>query len=257
MICPSGVTPGDEEARLADWVVTNSSFTTQSLVDAGVDSRKVLTVPLGGPGSDGRNRVADSSAGAASKIFVGPTSVRRCSLSSTRVATGRRRAPELHFYGEQLLPRTVVEEARTAKGGERIFFHGSVPSADLPAVYRGASVLVFPTLCDGFGMVASEALANGLPVITTRNAGAADAIEEGRSGFVIAPADEDALASSMQWCADHPRDLLAMRAAALSRPADGPGATFDRPFARGAQWSHARRDWSTRAQVERGKRVAH
>src|SRR5262249_24925647 len=37
----------DEEAATADWIVTGSSFTTKSLVDAGIPSRKIITVPLG------------------------------------------------------------------------------------------------------------------------------------------------------------------------------------------------------------------
>jgi glycosyltransferase involved in cell wall biosynthesis len=117
-----------------------------------------------------------------------------------------------------------------APGGDRIYFHGSVPSAELRAAYQRASVLVFPTLCDGFGMVVSEAMACGLPVITTHNAGAKDWIRPGESGFVIPPGDADALAAALQWCADHPGDLLAMRRAALETASRYTWKDFRRSF---------------------------
>ena len=102
--------------------------------------------------------------------------------------------------------------------------------AILPKVYQDSSVLVLPTLCDGFGMVVSEALANGLPVITTTNAGAADLIQPGRSGFVIPPANEDALVDALGWCADHPRDLFDMRRAALETAANWTWTGYRRRF---------------------------
>src|SRR5262249_10920018 len=98
----------------------------------------------------------------------------------------------------------------------------------LRQVYLDASVLVLPTLCDGFGQVVSDALACGLPVVTTHNAGAADAIEEGATGFLIPPADEAALAERLARCASHRVELLALRARTLARAAAGTGADFRR-----------------------------
>src|SRR5689334_3706924 len=77
--------------------------------------------------------------------------------------------------------------------------------------YRSASVLVFPTLCDGFGLVVGEAFAHGLPVITTPNAGAADLIRENENGWLVAPGDAAALAARMEWCIDHPAALEELR----------------------------------------------
>jgi glycosyltransferase involved in cell wall biosynthesis len=207
----------DQEARAADWVVTNSSFTTRSLVDAGFDAAKMLTVPLGGPDPIPETHLPLRVPDILRYVYVGPVSVRKGAhylLRAWRRVAGA--GAELHFYGQQMLSQAVIDDALGAKGGASISFHGSIPAAELPSVYQQASVLVFPTLCDGFGMVASEALANGLPVITTRNAGAADAIESGRSGLLIPPADEDALAGALQWCADNQRELFSMRRQALS-----------------------------------------
>ncbi len=54
--------------------------------------------------------------------------------------------------------------------------------------YAAADVFLFPTLYDPFGMVISEAMASGLPVLTSVTAGAAELIEHGVSGVVANPA---------------------------------------------------------------------
>lgn len=221
----------DDEADAADFIVTNSSFTTRSLVDAGFAADRILTVPLGGPDPVAAMSLAPPLAAPRQFVYVGPVSVRKGAhylLRAWRHVAGP--GVELHFYGKILLPTKVIEEAQRARGGAAIHFHGSVPGTELPAVYRRASALVFPTLCDGFGMVVSEALANGLPVITTRNAGAADAIEDGRSGRIVAPADEGALIDVLQWGVDHPDALDAMRPAALAAASRWTWADFREQF---------------------------
>ena len=117
---------------------------------------------------------------------------------------------ELHAYGPLRLPDRVVGDLP-----DSLVLHGSVPRAELMEAYEQAHLLVFPTLCDGFGMVASEALSRGVPVLTTRNAGAVDLIKEGRNGFVVPPADADALADRLEACLSDPAALLDMRQAAL------------------------------------------
>ena len=110
----------------------------------------------------------------------------------------------------------TIPEAWSRKPETACFSTEPVSKAEMARAYDEASVLVFPTLCDGFGMVVAEALAHGVPVITTSNAGAADLIAEGRNGFVVPPGDVTALAERMQWCVDHPADVEEMREEALA-----------------------------------------
>lgn len=84
---------------------------------------------------------------------------------------------------------------------------GGVRQVGYDKVYSQASVLVHPSLSDGFGYVVAEAMASGLPVIVTRNTGAADLVRDGQNGYVIAPGDQDALRERLAHLARHP-DLL-------------------------------------------------
>ena len=61
------------------------------------------------------------------------------------------------YWGNQELA------ARAQAVGARLL--GYVPQADLPAIYRGARVMVYPSLYEGFGLPPLEAMASGVPVI--------------------------------------------------------------------------------------------
>lgn len=50
---------------------------------------------------------------------------------------------------------------------DRVVFLGKVPEADLPAIYRGSLGLVFPSFYEGFGLPVIEAMASGVPVLTS------------------------------------------------------------------------------------------
>ncbi len=66
---------------------------------------------------------------------------------------------------------------------QRVIFCG--PQKDIHKYYAAADIFVFPTIYEPFGNVHLEALASGLPVITTKLSGAAEIIENGVQGFVV------------------------------------------------------------------------
>jgi UDP-glucose:(heptosyl)LPS alpha-1,3-glucosyltransferase len=59
------------------------------------------------------------------------------------------------------------------------------PQSGIEKYYAAADVFVLPTIYDPFSNACLEAMASGLPVITTRNNGAAEVLEQGKEGFVI------------------------------------------------------------------------
>lgn len=100
----------------------------------------------------------------------------------------------LTFVGTGELERGL--KARLARQG--VTFLGFQAWEALPAIYRQADVLVAPSRHDGWAMVVPEALATGLPVISTRQTGAArELVESGRNGWIVEPLNVAALSAAM------------------------------------------------------------
>ena len=80
-------------------------------------------------------------------------------------------------------------------------------------------VFVFPSLFDGFGLVILEALSRGLPVITTKNTGGPDILEDGSDGFIVPIRSSEAITEKLQLLCDDRTLLEKMSAAALKKAA--------------------------------------
>ncbi|MBD2292500.1 glycosyltransferase family 4 protein [Anabaena sphaerica FACHB-251] len=74
---------------------------------------------------------------------------------------------------------------------------------DPTEVFGKSSVLVLPSVEDGFGLVALEAMACGLPVIVTSNCGVADVVNHGINGFIAPPRDVKTMANQLRFLAEN------------------------------------------------------
>lgn len=120
---------------------------------------------------------------------------------------------EVTVFGRCSVPDQIVA------GLHRIRFHKPIPHARLMDEYARHDVLVLPTLHDSFGMVISEAMSQGTPVITTDRAGAITFIRPGENGLVIPAADGGALADALAWAMAQREALAAMGQAARATAA--------------------------------------
>jgi UDP-glucose:(heptosyl)LPS alpha-1,3-glucosyltransferase len=124
-------------------------------------------------------------------------------------------------------PATYQRLAKSLKIADQVRFIG--PVADPRPFYAAADFFVLPTRHDPCSLVVLEALAMGLPVISTAFNGACEIMKDGRHGFVLPdPQDVSALAAVMRKMLD-PAERLAMREACLAlRPALSFDAHVDR-----------------------------
>jgi glycosyltransferase involved in cell wall biosynthesis len=92
--------------------------------------------------------------------------------------------------------RQVLEEIEALGLHEQVHFTGYIPQDDLPIVYNLASLFVYPTLYEGFGLPALEAMACGTPVVTSDVASLPEIV--GEAGILVPPGDQQALSQALQ-----------------------------------------------------------
>ena len=121
----------------------------------------------------------------------------------------------LFVGGGELVPE-YRSRAAACGVADRVRFTGSVPSTDLPDVYRAADLLVLPSVTRGeaFGMVLLESMASGRPVVASDWPGVRTLVSHGDDGLLVPAGDVAALAAAIQRLAAMPREArLAMGAA--------------------------------------------
>jgi glycosyltransferase involved in cell wall biosynthesis len=116
--------------------------------------------------------------------------------------------------------RRSMEERLNGLGNVRVTFTGNLQPQDLPDAYAKGKVLCFPTQSDAWGVVANEACAAGLPVLTSPRAGSAgELVVHGENGYVL-PLDVDLWAHHAQRIISDDVLCARMRASAVRRVAD-------------------------------------
>lgn len=79
-----------------------------------------------------------------------------------------------------------------------------VPADAMPHLYAEHDVFLFPSLMEGFPTVVLEAMATGMPVITTETCGMPDVVEHGVNGLLIPPANSRAIEEAVLYLANSP-----------------------------------------------------
>jgi glycosyltransferase involved in cell wall biosynthesis len=183
----------DAECELADRILVGSTFVRDSFRAVGYDAGKIVVVPYGvdtdrfvpraGPRGDRQFRV----------LFVGQIGQRKgLSYLLKGYELFRRPDSELHVVGSFVPGGEVFERFRY------LFRHTpNVPQGDLPSLFHSADVFVFPSLIEGMPLVVLEAMACGLPVITTRN-GPGEIVRDGIDGFFVPIRDPEAIALRLE-----------------------------------------------------------
>jgi glycosyltransferase involved in cell wall biosynthesis len=218
------------EWQAADLVVAASRFTRDSYANAGLPVARVRVVPYGAPPPAERElalRARDASQ-PLTLIWAGTFSIRKGAhhlLDAWRQG-GFGRHARLQIFGAVTVPDRVLIPLP-----DGVTLGGSIPRPELLEHFSRADALVFPTLCDGFGMVATEAWSRALPVITTDRAGAADLLKPRGNGLLIRAGEPAAIGEAITWCLEHRAELHAMREAALATAAAWQWSDYRRALA--------------------------
>ena len=109
------------------------------------------------------------------------------------------------------------EEALAALPEHRLDWRGAVAKEDLPALYAGADIFVWPAVNEAFGMALLEAQAAGLPVVAGRTGGVPDIVTDGETGLLATEGDPVAFAAALGLLLDAPARRWDMGRAAARR----------------------------------------
>ncbi|WP_231490280.1 glycosyltransferase family 4 protein [Pedobacter sp. Leaf170] len=186
----------NKEYELADLIICNSTFTMKTLIDAGINRSKIFKIPLAYPET---NQQSKKNILPARFTFTCIGSISLTKGTHILINVWRKYFSDLTnakliLAGTVSLPREYVSNLPP-----NIEYRGFVNKDQLNGIYGESDLLVFPTLGDGFGMVITEAMAKGVPVLTTNNSAGYDLIEDDKDGFIIDAGNEDALAQKMLW----------------------------------------------------------
>jgi glycosyltransferase involved in cell wall biosynthesis len=193
----------NKEIELADKIIVLSKFAKQTFIDAGVPADKVSIIRLGVDTEFFSYRPLPETKHGIRFLFAGSATYWKGvdilfeAFDQIGDATST-----LRFIGVKTpLLNGLLRSSRGATAT------GPIPRQSLIEEYAAAHILVLPSRFDGFGMVVSEAMSIGRPVIVSDHVGASDLVKtEGsdKSGWIVPADDAGALAEAM-------RDAIARR----------------------------------------------
>ncbi|HWY51307.1 MAG TPA: glycosyltransferase family 4 protein [Chthoniobacterales bacterium] len=186
----------ESEHRKAAKIVVASSFTKRTLVENGIAENKIILNPYGVDLKRFSIRHQESRIRPFRFLFAGLVCARKgIPLLLQAWQRLKRSDAELCIVG----PLTPTAAAKCRSDGN-VNVLGKLPHTSVASMMSESDVFVFPSYFEGFGLVLLEAMAAGLPVITTTATAAPDIITDGSDGFIIKSGDADALATKMEFC---------------------------------------------------------
>jgi alpha-maltose-1-phosphate synthase len=215
----------DEELALADCIFVASEHVRRTLAGV-VPEEKICVVHYGAPAIRLRKKTATDPMRPLRVLYVGGL-VQHKGIGYLLDAADRLGSEvELTLVGRRFQANPRVDEAV-----RRWRWFETLPHHRVMDVMMESDVLVLPSLGEGFGLVVTEALACGLPVIVTPNVGSSDLVHDGQEGFVIPVGSADLIAERLHTLYRDRGLLAAMSRQAQARAAEASWESYRRNFA--------------------------
>jgi glycosyltransferase involved in cell wall biosynthesis len=208
----------------ADLVLCPSLATLADCAAAGIERGRLRHVPWGiaaAPATDEAVAAARARYGLAGRyvLFVGTLEPRK---NLARLLQAMRQLPQSDVVLAVAGPSGWGADGLRQLGDDlrdRVRLLGFVPPADVPPLNRGAAVVCYPSLWEGYGLPVAEALAQGSPVVTSRGTATEELVADG-AGIAVDPRDPDAIAGALSQVLDDAGLAASLRDAALVRAAE-------------------------------------
>lgn len=196
----------DEEYALADWHCAASTVVRDQLIELGIPATRIWLVPYGAESELFQSSDNDIPPSTFRIVFAGQVGIRKGMKTLLDALTLCGESTwHMDFYGTKL--SEAETDLSSYRGTVPLRFFGPVAQATLAEAFRTASVLVLPSLEEGFGLVVPQALACGTPAIVSDRVGAKDLIRHRDNGSIFTVEDPAALAEELRWWAEHPKRI--------------------------------------------------
>ena len=209
----------ENELQLANHIIVASNFTKSTLIETPY-YEKTIVIPYGFP-----QPVLAKKQPTIKKLkvlFVGGLTQRKGIGEVLDSMKSFQNKIELTIIG-QLTEQTNLEFINKVKQHHWI---KSLPHSEVLKVMDEHDILLFPSWFEGFGLVISEAMSRGLPVITTPNTGANEFIKNGINGWLINPGETDKIENILDDVMSNRSKLIEMSEAAITTAKERPWSRY-------------------------------
>ena len=196
-----------KESKMADYHIVASTYSERALRFEGILPERIFRVPYGVDDNKFITPHREYSTKLLNVLFMGDVNQRkgiRQVLEAARIIN----SPKIVFN----IIGSGADHCSELFTPYRPYvnFLGYISFEELLHQLSCNHVFLFPTMGEGFGLVLLEAMAAGMPVITTANCGGGDIVVDGENGFLVEVGDVDAIVTRLRWFLSHPDELAEM-----------------------------------------------
>ncbi|WP_116107087.1 glycosyltransferase family 4 protein [Lewinella sp. IMCC34191] len=217
----------DREIELSDHIFVASSFTAKTLQDYPGKLPPVSVIPYGFPEPVQNREYANADNRPLRLLFVGGLSQRKGLLEMFQAVEPFGDRIDLTVVG-----RLPEEECVPLNDYLRRHRHiNSLPHHEILNLMQQQDVLLFPSHFEGFGLVITEAMSQGTPVIATERTAGPDLITHGEDGFIVPAGSAEAISEQLENLLVRPWSVAQIGRAASETAARRPWSTYGNELA--------------------------
>ena len=217
----------DKELALADVIFVASSFTKKTLEEYPGKLPEIKVIPYGFPEVHNKKEYQPLANRKLKVLFIGGLSQRKGLSYLFEALEGLQSKIELTVVGHKSVPNCKALNLAL----EQHIWIPSLSHDQVLACMREHDVFVFPSLFEGFGMVITEAMSQGVPVITTDRTAGPDVIEDGVDGWIVPAGSAIAIKEVLHRILEKPELLEQFGIAAQTKAKNRPWSVYGQEMA--------------------------
>ncbi|OXA88978.1 glycosyltransferase family 4 protein [Flavobacterium hercynium] len=224
---PQKLQKKDAEIALADVVFVASTFTKKTLEKFSGQLPEIKVIPYGFPDVTEKKKYEPLDNRKLKILFIGGLSQRKGLSYLFDAVEEMQNEVELTVVGRKVVPNCNVLNVALAK-------HKWIPSLshdEVLACMRENDVFIFPSLFEGFGLVITEAMSQGLPVITTERTAGPDLITNDEDGWIVPAGSAEAIRNSIVKILKNPQSIERVGLAAQNKARLRPWSVYGQEMA--------------------------